>query len=67
MKTSNDTQTGAAIYTKTILKVYDFWVHGFSNHYLWQCPTTHLIALYQRYTSNNHLEVGVGTGFFLQR
>ena len=67
VNTVNDIQAGAAIYNKTVLKVYDVWVHGFSNHYLWRCPTTHLVALYQRYTSNNHLEVGVGTGLFLQR
>ncbi len=64
---ANEIQASAAIYNKTVLKIYDLWVHGFSNHYLWRCPTTHLIALYQRYTSNNHLEVGVGTGFFLER
>lgn len=64
---TNDIQASAAIYNKTVLKIYDFWVHGFSNHYLWRCPTSHLIALYQQSTSNNHLEVGVGTGFFLQR
>lgn len=64
---TRDSQAGAAIYTKTALKLYDFWVHGFSNRYLWNCPTEQLHALYQRHTSNNHLEVGAGTGFFLKQ
>ena len=62
-----NTQAGAAVYSKTVLKLYDFWVHGLSNHYLWHCPTVQLHALYQQYTINNHLEVGVGTGFFLKQ
>ena len=64
---THDSQAGAAIYTKTALKLYDFWVHGFSNRYLWNCPTEQLHAHYQRHTSNNHLEVGAGTGFFLKQ
>ncbi|PTQ88895.1 class I SAM-dependent methyltransferase [Agitococcus lubricus] len=60
-------QAGAAIYTPSILKLYDWWVHGFSNHYLWQYPTQQLLATYQQYTSHNHLEVGAGTGFFLKQ
>jgi ubiquinone/menaquinone biosynthesis C-methylase UbiE len=62
-----NTQAGAAVYSKTVLRLYDFWVHGLSNHYLWHCPTVQLHALYQQYTTNNHLEVGVGTGFFLKQ
>ena len=62
-----NTQAGAAVYSKAVLSVYDFWVHGFSNHYLWHCPTVQLHALYQQHTSNNHLEVGAGTGFFLKQ
>jgi ubiquinone/menaquinone biosynthesis C-methylase UbiE len=64
---NRDTKAGAAVYTKTALKLYDFWVHGFSNNYLWHCPTEQLHALYQRHTSANHLEVGAGTGFFLKQ
>lgn len=66
MSVSIKIQAGAAVYSKTVLKLYDFWVHGLSNHYLWRCPTVQLHALYQQHTSNNHLEVGVGTGFFLK-
>lgn len=62
-----NTQAGAAVYSKTVLRLYDFWVHGLSNHYLWHGPTVQLHALYQQHTTNNHLEVGVGTGFFLKQ
>lgn len=67
MISSNPSQAGAAVYTRNALRLYDFWVHGFSNHYLWNCPTQQLHALYQQHTSNNHLEVGAGTGFFLKQ
>lgn len=67
MTVNADSLAGAAIYTRNTLKLYDFWVHGFSNRYLWNCPTEHLHALYQRHTSANHLEVGAGTGFFLKQ
>lgn len=62
-----DTTRGAAVYSKTALKFYDFWVHGVSNRWFWNCSTIRLHALYARHTSANHLEVGAGTGFFLKQ
>lgn len=62
-----NTQAGAVVYSKTALRLYDFWVHGLSNHYLWHCPTVQLQALYQQHSTNNHLEVGAGTGYFLKQ
>lgn len=61
-----DTAAGAAIYNRYTLKIYDAWVHGFSNRYLWECTTGNLHALYGRHVSANHLEVGAGTGFMLR-
>lgn len=58
---------GQAIYTKSVLAIYDFWVHGISNHLIWRCPAMHLQALYDRHVSLNHMDVGVGTGYFLDR
>lgn len=32
---------------------------------IWRCPTERTLELYARHLSGNHLEVGVGTGYFL--
>jgi len=56
-----------AIYTPRNLKLYDFVVHGLSNRFAWRCPTSALDAHYDENLSANHLEAGVGTGFFLER
>lgn len=57
---------GQAVYSPLVLKGYDLWVLGLSNHLLWRCPTSKLRALYDRNVSANHLDVGVGTGYFLK-
>jgi hypothetical protein len=56
-----------AIYTPLMLSVYDMVVHGLSNRFAWRCPTRHLLDLYRANLSPEHLEAGVGTGFFLDR
>ncbi len=56
-----------AIYTPSMLSVYDVLVHGLSNHLAWRCPTRKLLDLYRANLSANHLEAGVGTGYFLDR
>jgi hypothetical protein len=56
-----------AIYTPFMLSVYDVVVHGLSNRFAWRCPTRSLLALYDSNLSANHLEAGVGTGFFIDR
>ena len=56
-----------AIYTPTMLTFYDLVVHGVSNHVAWRCPTRRLLELYRANLSANHLEAGIGTGFFLDR
>jgi len=56
-----------AIYTPVMLSFYDFLVHGFSNRFAWKCPTETLLELYRDNLSSNHLEAGIGTGFFIDR
>jgi hypothetical protein len=58
---------GYAVYTPATLRFYDFIVHGVSNRFAWDCPTSKLTAHYQANLSGNHLEAGVGTGLFLDR
>lgn len=58
---------GQAIYKPRVLRIYDLFVHGLSNHLLWRCPTARLRALYDRNVSARHLDIGVGSGYFLDR
>ncbi len=60
-------EAGQAVYSPRVLKIYDQVVHGISNHLLWRCPTGRLVAHYEAHLSERHLDVGVGSGFFLDR
>lgn len=50
-----------------MLRLYDLIVLGVSNRFIWKCPTPKLLQLYNDNVSNNHLDVGVGTGYYLDR
>ena len=54
----------AAIYNRALLAVYDAYVLGFSNRWVWRCLSARILALYDRHVAGRHLEVGVGTGYF---
>lgn len=58
---------GQAVYTRQALGIYDFVVLGVSNRFIWKCPTRRLVEHYDRHASANHLDAGVGTGYFLDR
>ena len=58
---------GQAVYTKPVLRAYDLLVLGLSNRFIWKCPTWRLLDHYNRHITANHLEVGVGTGYFLDK
>lgn len=58
---------GQAVYTKRMLNVYDVVVLGLSNRLIWKCPTRRLLAHYDSHVTANHLDVGVGSGYFLDR
>lgn len=67
MNNPDQVEAGQAVYTPAMLNLYDWWVLGFSNRFLWHCPTIHLEAMYDRNVSDRHLDIGVGTGYFLDR
>jgi len=56
---------GQAVYTLRTLRIYDWLVLGLSNRFIWNCPTPKLVHLYNDHVMGNHLDVGVGTGYFL--
>lgn len=60
------TYEGAKAYTSFTLKIYDWWVLNISNHFAWRCPTKdYLVPHFLQSLSSNHLDVGVGTGYYL--
>jgi 2-polyprenyl-3-methyl-5-hydroxy-6-metoxy-1,4-benzoquinol methylase len=65
--TTEQVEAGQAVYTKRTLAAYDFVVLGVSNRFLWKCPTQRLEEHYNQHITANHLDVGVGTGYFLDR
>jgi len=65
--TNEEVEAGQAIYKKNVLSAYDVIVLSISNHYIWKCPSPLIEAHYNANVSSNHLDVGVGTGYFLDR
>lgn len=65
--TSDEVNAGQAVYSKSVLAMYDLIVLGISNRWIWKCPTSYIKAHYNKHLSANHLDVGVGTGYFLDR
>jgi SAM-dependent methyltransferase len=53
-------------FNRRTLKYYDRLLE-FTCNRIWRCPVERTLELYQRRLSSNHLEVGVGTGYFLDR
>jgi len=63
--TQEQAAAGQAVYTPRMLRLYDLLVLAVSNRFIWKCPTVRLLQLYNDNVSNNHLDVGVGTGYYL--
>jgi ubiquinone/menaquinone biosynthesis C-methylase UbiE len=59
------TRAGYTVYSRVFLSVYDLFVLGFLCRFIWKCRSRHLLKLYNRHITANHLDVGVGTGYFL--
>jgi len=67
MSSQDSAKAGAAIYSRPLLSVYDFGVIKLSNQFAWQCPSRLILDFYNENISANHLDVGVGTGYFLDK
>jgi SAM-dependent methyltransferase len=62
-----DAAQGAAVYSRAVLDAYDAFVVLFSNSFAWKCPSRLLVKFYNENVSAEHLDVGVGTGYFLDK
>ncbi|MYM64216.1 class I SAM-dependent methyltransferase [Pseudomaricurvus sp. HS19] len=69
METVNREQVtaGQAVYSKFTLAIYDALVLGFSCRWLWRCDASLMLEQYDHLASDNHLDVGVGSGYFPDR
>jgi hypothetical protein len=65
--TDEDDRKGAAAYTPLALALYDWVVLGLSNSFVWQCSSRVILDFYNEHISDKHLDIGVGTGYFLDR
>jgi len=60
-------EAGQRVYTPFVLRAYDLFVLGFSNRFVWQCPSRTMLERYNRHLGRRHLDIGVGTGWYLDR
>jgi len=56
-----------SIYSRPILSIYDVMVYGIANPLIWRCSNSILKANFEKNMGQNHLDVGVGTGFLLDK
>jgi hypothetical protein len=54
-----------AVFTPWNIYFYDPLVLIYSNRFVWKCPTSDLLAHYNENVSANHLDIGVGSGYYL--
>jgi hypothetical protein len=55
------------IYTRANLHLYDAVVMGVLARHVWGCPADTFVEHYRRHITSNHADIGVGTGYCLDR
>jgi SAM-dependent methyltransferase len=58
---------GQREYTPFFLRIYDPLILGVFTRFIWRCPATRLVEGYRQHIRPGHLDVGPGTGYFLER
>ena len=58
---------GRAGYSPFVLAIYDPFVLGFMARAVWRCPTPPVVERYRRHLGRRHLDVGPGTGYFIEQ
>ena len=67
MDRSDPSYPGYRGYTRLLLKIYDPWVLGTTTWAIWRSPVAPGIERYRRLVGRRHLDVGPGTGYFLDK
>jgi ubiquinone/menaquinone biosynthesis C-methylase UbiE len=58
---------GQAVYSPLFLRFYDLFVLGFNGNVAWRCPPRVLVRMYDEHVSAHHLDIGVGSGYYLDK
>lgn len=64
---SEEVAAGAAVYSDLLLSIYDLEVLKFELPYIFRCPLQKVMDFFNGNVSSTHLDVGVGTGYFLDK
>lgn len=67
MHSTRTTQDGASIYSPLLLSLYDLLIMQVLAPHVWRCQAVHFTDLYRDHMSRNHADIGVGTGYVLDR
>lgn len=62
-----DRGASGGIYNSVTLRLYDAGVLGLTNSLIWRCPTKTLVDHYRSHAGSDHLDIGPGTGYYLER
>lgn len=60
------TRLGQWFFSVMSHRLYDIGLYRFVTGRFWRCPTERLMDNYADNISDNHLEIGVGSGYFLE-
>jgi SAM-dependent methyltransferase len=64
---SDAAYAGQEVYSRAFLWIYDPLILGFYGNVVWRCPTARLVEQYRQHVGHRHLDIGPGTGYFLER
>jgi len=67
MERDDPSYKGQAGYNRFMLAIYDPWVLGVTTRAVWHTPNDVGIDRYKRYLGQRHLDIGPGTGYFIQK
>jgi ubiquinone/menaquinone biosynthesis C-methylase UbiE len=67
MDKSDPDYKGYRNYNRFLLTIYDAWVLRFMARAVWRVPREPYIEQYRRSIGRRHLDVGPGTGYFLEK
>ena len=63
--TPGEVEAGHAFYTRRSLAIYDLAILWYFSRLAWKCPAHRVLRRCDEHVSGNHLDIGVGTGYFL--
>lgn len=67
MDADDPAYAGQAAYTRFTLPLYDLLVMRYTLPRLWRCPKGRILELYDENVGNRHLDVGVASGYLINR